>query len=143
MLPDRFWVKVTPAGGGECWLWTAGLVSSGYGKFKIEGKHYLSHRLAYFELIGEIPADLQLDHRCRVRICCNPYHLEPVPRVVNILRGVGAPAVNARRLTCLHGHPLAGENLALRMRDGLQRRVCRTCQQGADARYKARLRRVA
>ncbi|PWG73550.1 hypothetical protein DF186_22500 [Enterococcus hirae] len=28
-----------------------------------------------------------LDHLCRNRICCNPRHLEAVPRKINTLRG--------------------------------------------------------
>lgn len=45
------------------------------------------HRLVYEALIGPIPEKLVLDHLCRNRWCCNPWHLEPVPQSVNVWRG--------------------------------------------------------
>jgi hypothetical protein len=45
------------------------------------------HRVVYVLLVGEIPEGLILDHKCRVRWCCNPEHLEPVTVQVNTIRG--------------------------------------------------------
>jgi hypothetical protein len=82
-----------------------------------------AHRVAYEIFSGvEIPAHLQADHRCRVRSCVNPAHLELVTPQVNVARGqVGS---NMRRRThCPSGHPYDAQNTA--HRNG--RRHCRAC----------------
>lgn len=48
--------------------------------------------MVYRSLVGEIPEGYVLDHRCRVRACCNPAHLELVTVRVNTLRGLGPTA---------------------------------------------------
>lgn len=121
----RFLGKVRKDARG-CWLWTGATQSRGYGSFGIgAGRTALAHRVSFELHRGPIPAGLTIDHLCRVRRCVRPDHLEPVPMRVNLRRGFGAPAVNARKTHCLHGHALGGENLRLRP-DG--RRQCRTCQ---------------
>jgi len=83
-----------------------------------------AHRLSYEELVTEIPSGLELDHLCRNPACVNPWHLEPVPHRVNVLRGVSPNAMRARQTECKRGHPLAGENLHV-TREGYRR--CKTC----------------
>jgi hypothetical protein len=89
--PDLFWQNVelgtVPAllpDAGCCWMWTGNIHTNGYGKFG--GTHALTHRYAYQNLIGEIPDDLTIDHLCRVKLCVNPWHMEPVPAGVNSRR---------------------------------------------------------
>ena len=67
----RFWrnVEVTDT----CWLWAGTLNSGGYGKF---GPIYSAHRVAYFLMRGIMPHGMHLHHRCHVRRCVNPAHLE-------------------------------------------------------------------
>ena len=77
-LYQRFWAKVNKT--DTCWLWTASTLN-GYGQIKAGGrfgKILLAHRVAYEMLVGPIPEGLQLDHLCRVTLCVNPKHLEPV-----------------------------------------------------------------
>ena len=62
----------------------------GYGHVSINGRSTPAHRAAYVELIGPIPTRLDLDHLCRNRPCWNPWHMDPVTRSVNILRGFAA-----------------------------------------------------
>jgi hypothetical protein len=73
---DRFWAKVDAGGEMDCWKWLASVNPvSGYGQFydgtSMTGAHRFSYRLHH----GEIPAGLQVHHRCDVRACVNPYHL--------------------------------------------------------------------
>lgn len=106
-LPKRFWSKVRLCLITGCWRWTAAISGNGYGNYSIGTSRMRSaHRVAYEALIGAVPAGLELDHKRRVRDCCNPAHLEPVTRRTNILRGVGPTADNARMVECKAGHSI-------------------------------------
>ena len=72
---------------GDCWLWLGGKTKRGYGIIHAYGKQHRVHRLFYSMLRGTPEKNLELDHLCRVRHCCNPDHLEPVSRAVNARRG--------------------------------------------------------
>ena len=124
-LPERFWSKVqAPRSPGGCWLWTAAVEHGGYGRYWSDGSTKSAHRVAYETLVGVVPDSLQLDHRCRVRNCVNPAHLEPVTGRENTLRGISSPAQYARRTQCSNGHELVGRNVMPRKEGG---RRCRKC----------------
>jgi len=142
-LPERFWSKCIPEPNSGCWLWTAGVrdKKEGYGGFQIKtGVNRRVHQVAYEALIGEVPEDLQLDHKCRLRICCNPAHLEPVAQRINVLRGEGLAAQASRRTHCEAGHPYTEENTYMRVRRGRQEasRVCRQCKNAAERQARRR-----
>jgi hypothetical protein len=59
----------------DCWLWT-GTTSRGYGKFWVNGKMDMTHRVAYELWNGPIPDGLCVRHKCRNTHCVNPEHLE-------------------------------------------------------------------
>ena len=80
----------------QCWAWTGGVDGKGYGQFRVGHKKKRAHRLSYELMIGIIPAGLDLDHVCRNIKCVNPYHLEPVTRQLNIIRGKSS-ALNGRK----------------------------------------------
>ena len=68
-----------------CWLWTGHLVN-GYGRFVLQRKYWLAHRLMYLHCYGEILEEYEIAHApiiCHNPICVNPDHLEAVPRKVN------------------------------------------------------------
>lgn len=75
-----------------CWRWEGKPNAGGYGVAGVfvdgEYKQRPAHRVIYEELVGKVPPSLDLDHLCRVRICVNPDHLEPVTRAENIRRGI-------------------------------------------------------
>lgn len=110
---------------GQCWIWTAGKTSDGYGMTRwFDGELRYLHRITYTVYVGEIPGGLHIDHRCRVVACCNPDHLDAVTPRVNVLRGL-----KATKTECDNGHPLSGDNLVWNSR-GVGRprtRRCRTC----------------
>jgi len=72
-----------------CWLFTeAGRENrNGYSRLWWKGKERMAHILSYEAHVGPVPSGLLVDHRCRMRCCINPDHLEPVTPRVNTLRG--------------------------------------------------------
>jgi len=85
---SRFWSSIVKT--DSCWLWIGTVNSTGYGYFQTGGrgtKKARAHRYAYEFLVGPIPKGLVLDHLCRVKICVNPEHLQPVTQRENVLRG--------------------------------------------------------
>jgi hypothetical protein len=110
-----------------CWIWMGHVDAGGYGRVRRRRKSHVVHRLLYCLDRGDVPPGLDLDHKCRVRSCCNPDHLEPVTRRENVRRGVGTAAVNMRKTHCAMGHELAGDNLDPESL-ALGRRRCRTCR---------------
>lgn len=130
---QRFWRKVQITTADGCWLWTAGTDRDGYGQFFDGNRTVAAHRFAYELFIGPIPSRLVLDHLCRVRECVRPDHLEPTTKKINILRGVGACAINARKRFCIRGHALFGPNLHVKIDSrGRRQRHCRACRAWAS-----------
>ena len=77
---ERFWRMVDQSGGpGAHWLWQGKIVdASGYGYFS-DQKKFRVHRLAWEFANGQpIPEGQTIDHKCRIKLCCNTDHLEPV-----------------------------------------------------------------
>jgi hypothetical protein len=131
----RFWSKTQAA--GECVEWT-GCKSNGYGQIWWKGKMRGAHRMAYEITVGPIPEGLTIDHLCRNTLCVNPDHLDPCSQKENTLRGYGPTAMNARKTSCLRGHPFSDDNMSILVRaNGIRVRVCRTCKREAMRRYRA------
>ena len=78
LVPTAPWCPVE----GNCWLWTGYIDRNGYGWLS----GIPAHRRIYELTIGSPPADLDLDHLCRVPACVRPDHLEPVTRAENARR---------------------------------------------------------
>lgn|SRR5882724_2778105 len=108
-----------------CWNWTGQIATNGYGHVWYMGRTELAHRAVYKMLVGPIRKSLTIDHLCRNKRCVNPAHLEPVSIRVNILRGDGPAAINARLTKCKRGHPLSGSNLFIL--GAHRQRRCRIC----------------
>lgn len=76
---DRFWNKVDQSGGPNCcWPWLAASSPDGYGRFWVDGRLQLAHRVAYELGTGGHLDEMEVDHRCFNLRCCNPAHLRPV-----------------------------------------------------------------
>lgn len=116
----RFFTRVRQV--GDCWEWHK-TTPTGYGTLF---QRMLPHRWAYQFLRAPIPEGLELDHLCRNRRCVNPWHLEPVTRRVNAMRGVGS------KETCVNGHPYTEGNTYRRPDRGT--RMCRECVRNANSR---------
>ncbi len=112
-----------------CWIWPRGKNGKGYGAVIIQGQQRYVHRYIFECFFGKIVTGLTLDHLCRTPSCVNPYHLEAVTSVENVMRGVSPHALNARKSQCPKGHPYD-----MPRKSG--RRGCRTCQQAHSRNYK-------
>ncbi|QKN87687.1 HNH endonuclease [Streptomyces phage Cumberbatch] len=129
----RYWSKVRLDGPlslrhqapGRCWTWTAAINNRGYGTFRDGATVVGAHRWSYEQLVGPVPAGLELDHLCRNRACVNPAHMEPVTHRTNTLRSDGPTARAARATHCPRGHAYDTAN-TYRTPDGWRR--CRACR---------------
>ena len=135
---ERFWSKVNRHGPipefrpdlGRCWIWEAARTDNGqYGRFYDGHRMAYVHRWAWESVQGPIPEGLHIDHLCRVTLCVNPAHLEPVTQAENNRRA-------SRLIThCLQGHPYDEKNTYTRPQGG---RRCRECDRLREKRRKAR-----
>lgn len=73
---DRFNAKWVPVPFSGCHIWVAGSNSGGYGSFQINGKPFGAHRFSWHLSNGRIPEGKVVRHRCDVKACVNPMHLE-------------------------------------------------------------------
>jgi len=112
-----------------CLIWPLPGNANRHKKISLPGRRqdYI-HRIAWELANGPIPDGLVIDHvwdrGCRWRNCANVAHLEPVTDRVNILRGIGPPAVNSRKTRCPAGHPYTRANTRV---DRHGKRHCREC----------------
>ena|SRR3982750_4782109 len=142
---------------GPCRIWTAAADRKGYGVLgnrefgttAIQRAHrtaYALHKGIPLDQIRTVP---ELDHLCRVTLCCSAVHLEPVTHGENIRRGdLNKPKSEATH--CVKGHAWTTENTYIRTDNGC--RQCKTChredgQRSYDpakraARYQARKARM-
>lgn len=126
---DRFMDEVIPVTESGCWIWLGCTIKAGYGRFNWDKRDSYAHIFSFEFHGGNIPEGYELDHKCRVRCCVNPDHLEAVTPRVNKLRGVGAPALNAKKTRCPYGHPYDSTNTYTKP-NGY--RECRICVRAAN-----------
>jgi hypothetical protein len=138
-LPARFVSKIEVDATTGCWLWTAARALDGGGRFGNNGGKKATplvvnaNRFAFEQVIGRLPKrlGLHLDHLCRNRQCCNPWHMEPVTHAENIRRGL---ASNREDGLCRAGlHEWNEENI-LHEPNGVRR--CRPCRDAREKQYR-------
>ena len=125
-------IEINPVSG--CWVWAGAKFMQGYGQIVIggrQGRKRRAHIIAYEEWIGSVPIGYELDHLCRIKLCVNPQHLEPVTHGENMRRGDGWAGTHARTTHCPQGHPYNEINTYYHP-DG--RRECRTCKRNRSRR---------
>lgn len=84
-----------------CIEWRGQVCKDRYGRIKIDGFRWSTHRLAW--VLSGRPVDKSkcLDHLCRNTLCCNPEHLEQVTLSENSVR---AARYRVKKTHCKSGH---------------------------------------
>lgn len=110
-----------------CWLWSGCADRAGYGKASYKGKSFLAHRMTFVLNGGTLIDGMDIDHKCKVRGCVNPDHLQQITHLENI--NMTTRNGNQFKTHCPKGHPYDGDNLVVRVRaNGGINRLCRQCE---------------
>jgi HNH endonuclease len=133
---DRFWKYVMTLPWSGCWIWMGFTDKDGYGHFSKSGSRSMrAHRFSYEYHKGTIPADREIDHRCRVTSCVNPEHLDAVEHSENIRRALDRHH-HKIKTHCPSGHSYDEANTYIH-RNGS--RKCRKCHtERENRRYRER-----
>lgn len=110
-----------------CWIWLHAIHTTGYGYIRIGNKKHTAHRVIHcIKFSIDLNSYKVADHKCKVRSCVNPDHIQMVWNSENVLSGNGITAQNSKLswdcITC-------GGTLKLRKRSGRNpSRYCPICQ---------------
>ncbi len=128
---ERFLSKIDKKPDG-CWIWLGAPCDDRrepYGVFRSNGKKGYAHRFSYEHHIGPIPIGAELDHTCRVPMCVNPQHLDPVTHLENSLRSPLVGRHPRKSMTqCRRGHPVSPETSY----EYKSRMMCKVCRKMRD-----------
>jgi hypothetical protein len=127
---------------GPCLIWTNAAVDRrGYGVLgnrefgttAIQRAHRAAYALREGIPLDQIRTIPELDHLCRVTLCCSALHLEPVTHGENIRRG-DLNKAKREATHCVNGHEFTAENTYVRPDNGS--RQCKAChREGCRASY--------
>lgn len=135
-----------------CWKWLGQIDRNGYGTLTHGGKKSTgAHRVLYEMEYGPIPEGLTIHHRCHVRDCVNPGHLEAVTLSMNSslnrrmrplkpARAQIERALREKAGTCRKGHVLSEVGTVNKKynNEGKPLKACRACQQDLQAEHRKR-----
>lgn len=110
--------------GTPCWEWIGAIhPQTGYANFLHEGSPQ-ANRASYRLFIGPIPDGMDVDHKCNVRHCVSPLHLQAITHADNIRR-------KYENLThCPSDHEYTPENTHWKRVTGRESltRICKKCR---------------
>ena len=71
--PEYVWARESVRSEDECWPWLGSRSNRRYGRFFLNQKSVLAHRVVAELVFG--PSDKIVMHKCNNMLCCNPKHL--------------------------------------------------------------------
>lgn len=138
-------IAFAPSG---CWNWTGAKLEAGYGKFSVKATNgngnrpaSFAHRISYMVFTGPIPDGLTIDHLCKNKSCVNPFHLEAVTHLVNLIRSGNRVGKHSYTSHCDYGHERTPENTYVTPSG--KYKMCRLCMKESDRRRQARRKAAA
>jgi hypothetical protein len=86
-IMDLYPERISPEPNSGCWLWTGSTKGDKrmYGRIYRKGQDRYAHHFSYECSHGKIPTGMVVMHKCDVKGCVNPSHLE-----------LGTPQKNAK-----------------------------------------------
>jgi hypothetical protein len=133
-IPDeeRFWANVYPEPNSGCFIWGGSATDAGYGRLRLRSTgDRMSVTHFSLGLCGiSVPDGKVVMHTCDFPVCVNPDHLIIGTQKENIEdcrkkgRRVGRLGYRQRRLVCIHGHRIEGDNVLIINGD---KQRCREC----------------
>lgn len=126
-IAERFWSFVDKGGDDECWPWTGGRASTGYGRTWIAGKGRPATQVAWEIANGKpFPAGLNACHSCDNPICVNPRHIWPGTQLENIKDSIakGHHYTQPQQAHCKRGHEMTPANRIKAYPQGWRCREC-------------------
>ena len=123
-------LRVDPA--TNCWLFT-GPARNGYAAVwdNARGMVY-GHRLVYERIRTSVPLTLDLHHVCGNRLCCNPWHVEPLAHREHA-------RLHSTQTHCRNGHEYNAVNTWV---SKAGKNYCRVCQRERKRQQRAARREV-
>jgi hypothetical protein len=135
----RFWARVDKS--RDCWNWTGGKNSDGYGRTSLRGRTDGVHRISWVMHYGPIAGSLVVCHSCDNPSCVRPDHRFLGTQLDNLRDAAGKGRMVGRVSVgvCRNGHPRTPDNIITRKNartpSGLEH-VCRLCTLAGYRRYR-------
>jgi len=121
-----FFTQKTSTG---CIEWPRRIGNNGYGRLKANGKFWLAHRYTWTLLVGEIPANMHVLHKCDNPKCINIEHLFLGTDLDNTLDKIAKGRYKnqfSHQALCSRGHN------NWQYRHNRKHRYCLTCRREAQ-----------
>jgi len=125
MLVEDILQQATIFGDNACWIWNGPVSEKGYGRIQIDGRKVLVHRFVYEKLKRPLMSIEGLHHKCKIKRCINPNHVEPFISD----HPDGGPAFQRAKTHCPNGHEYTELNTYRPPSGG---RICRICRRKKD-----------
>lgn len=131
-IEERLWAKTEVV--GDCWVSHRcsrnGVEGERYRGIKVDGRMESVHIVSYRHFVGPIPEGHDIHHTCGTAPCWRPEHLMAVEH--------GEHQKLHAVTHCRRGHEFTSENTITRVQKGAPHKVCRTCKNEGNARYRER-----